>query len=308
MTLAQGIDVSRYQPTVDWQRVADSGITFAFMKASQSNFGDPLFSKHWASAKAAKILRGAYHYLVPDLDGAKQAAAFLKILGNDPGELPPVLDIEAKTTNPAQYAAISEKWLKVVEDALQRRPIIYTAAWYWNSTMLVGGKYPAWAASYPLWVAHYPMREGFPPLNDVADAKYKPAMPKSWTAWTLWQYTERGRVDGILTDGRPANVDLNAFQSSFEDLLDWSGANPEEVVVLPPVDATLATNTQIIQAFHQVFGNESGAMLTRTGLMPLVTGNPAARYAGPSVQALTALSATQKLALTKVLADVVGGG
>jgi GH25 family lysozyme M1 (1,4-beta-N-acetylmuramidase) len=308
MTLAQGIDVSRYQPTVDWQRVADSGISFAFIKASQSNFGDPLFSKHWAGARAAKLLRGAYHYLVPDLDGAKQAGAFLKILGNDPGELPPVLDIEAKTTNPAQYAAYSEAWLKIVEDALKRRPIIYTAAWYWNSTMLLGGKYPAWAANYPLWVAHYPLREGFPPVSDIEDNKHKPAMPKSWTAWTVWQYTERGRVDGIVTDGRPANVDLNAFQSSLEDLLDWSGANPEEVIVLPPVDATLATNVQIIQAFHQVFGNESGAMLTRAGLMPLVTGNPAARYAGPSVAEMAALSQTQKLALTKVLADVVGGG
>jgi len=308
MTLAQGIDVSRYQPTIDWQRVADSGIAFAFIKASQANFGDPLFSKHWAGARAAKVLRGAYHYLVPDLDGAKQAAAFLKILGNDPGELPPVLDIEAKTTNPAQYAAYSETWLKIVEDALKRRPVIYTAAWYWNSTMLIGGKYPAWAPNYPLWVAHYPLKEGFPPLTDIEEGKYKPAMPKSWTTWTIWQYTERGRVDGIVTDGRPANVDLNAFQSSLEDLLDWSGANPEEVIVLPPVDASLATNLQIIQAFHQVFGNESGTMLSRTGLMPLVTGNPTARYLGPAVANLPALTQTQKLALTKVLADVVGGG
>lgn len=308
MTLAQGIDVSRWQPSIDWQRVADFGISFAFIKASQSNFGDPLFSQHWAGAKAARLLRGAYHYLVPDLDGAKQAAAFLKILGNDPGELPPVLDIEARTQNPAQYAAYSETWLKIVEDALKRRPLIYTAAWYWNSTMLIGGKYPAWAPNYPLWVAHYPLKEGFPPLTDIEDGKYKPAMPKSWTSWTFWQYTERGRVDGIVTDGRPANVDLNAFQSSLEDLLDWSGANPEEVIVLPPVDASLATNLQIIQAFHQVFGNESGTMLSRTGLMPLVTGNPTARYHGPSVANLPALTPTQKLALTRVLADVVGGG
>ncbi|MDW8327895.1 MAG: GH25 family lysozyme [Anaerolineales bacterium] len=308
MTLAQGIDVSRYQPTIDWQRVADSGISFAFIKASQANFGDPLFGKHWAGAKAAKLLRGAYHYLVPDLDGAKQAAVFLKFLDKDPGELPPVLDIEAKTTNPAQYAAYAETWLKNVEDALQRRPIIYTAAWYWNTTMLIGGKYPAWAPNYPLWVAHYPLKEGFPPLTDIEDGKYKPAMPKSWTSWTFWQYTERGRVDGIATNGRPANVDLNVFQSSLEDLLDWSGANPEEVVVLPPVDATLATNIQIIQAFHKVFGNESGVMLSRAGLMPLVTGDPTARYNGPAIAEMVALTPTQKLALTKALADVVGGG
>lgn len=219
MSFVRGIDVSRWQPTVDWAKVKGAGIAFVVIKASQANFADPLFPKHWAGAKAAGLLRGAYHFFMPDVDARKQVDIYLKTLGNDTGDLPPVLDLEAKTTNPAKYAEGGLVWLTEVEQKLGRKPIIYTAAWYWNPTMFIGGKkYPEWASNYPLWVAAYPVATGAPSLDDLAKGKFKPSMPKSWTAWTFWQYSEKGRVDGVATDGRPANTDLNIFGGSLEEM------------------------------------------------------------------------------------------
>ena len=51
----EGIDLSGYQPTVDWTKVAD----------------------HWARAKQANLLRGAYHFFRPKQDAAAQARLFL---------------------------------------------------------------------------------------------------------------------------------------------------------------------------------------------------------------------------------------
>ncbi|MGQ0600512.1 MAG: glycoside hydrolase family 25 protein [Anaerolineales bacterium] len=217
MSFVQGIDVSRWQPTIEWAKVKGAGIDFAVVKASQATFADPLFKTHWAGAKAAGLLRGAYHFFMPDADPMKQVDIYLKTLGDDPGELLPVLDIEAKTTNPAAYAKGSKIWLDEVEKRLGRKAIIYTAAWYWNTTMLIGGKYPEWVSGYPLWVAAYPVKDGSPALEELAAGKYKPALPKSWTNWTFWQYSERGRVDGVVTDGKPANTDLNVFVGSLND-------------------------------------------------------------------------------------------
>lgn len=314
MALAQGIDVSRWQPNVDWGRVRAAGVSFVFIKATQSNFGDPLFSKHWAGARSAGLLRGAYHFLVPDMDGQKQAAAYLKVLSEDPGELPPVLDIEAKNASPVTYAKYAKVWLDQVEPALGRRPIIYTAAWFWNSGMIVGGKYPDWAPEYPLWVAAYPVRDGFPSVADIEQGKFKPAMPKSWTNWTFWQYSERGRVDGVVTNGRPANTDLNVFQSGEEALTIWAGApasaSPStngRTPSLPPADVSRATNIQVLNAFVRAFGNQGGVLLQRAGLMASLTARPVDRYAGPALAGLPNLSDQEKnslnAALTQILAE-----
>ncbi len=315
MAFTQGIDAARYQTQVDWQRVAAAGIAFVFVKATQANFADPLFKSHWAGAKAAGILRGAYHFLEQRLDAAKQYNAFLKTIDNDPGELPPVVDIEdMKMTDPALYTRISETYLVELEKRMGRRPIIYTAAWYWTR-MPVNGRLPAWAPDYPLWVAQYPVKGGAPALSEIAAGKYTPALPKSWTRYDFWQYSEDGRVDGITHNNRPTDVDLNVYAGSLAELRTWAGIDPVEVITdpgggtrsLPPVDMSLATNVQVMQAFTKAFGPRGGDILQATGLMTIVTANPAASYSGPSLVNLR-LTDSQRTALTMALAELVGGG
>lgn len=313
MTWAQGIDISRYQPNVDWVKVRAAGIEYAVPKASQSNFMDPKFKEHYAGARSVGILRSAYHFLVPDMDGTKQANTYLKALGDDLPELPTVLDIEAKTDNLFKLASIAQQWLDIVEKATGKRPIIYTAAWYWNAGIQ---NFAKWAGNYPLWVAAYPVKDGFPAVADLEAGKFKPSMPKSWATWTLWQYSERGRVDGVTVDKRPSNVDLNVFPGTVQDLLNWAGAGappvnraPEPVVSTPiSVDASQATNIQVINAFVKAFGNNGGKLIEATGLLPQLTLRPVDKYSGPAISSIPNLTEGQKSLLTTALGQVLANG
>lgn len=77
-----GIDVSRWQERIDWQRVAkmrDNGIRlqFAFIKATEGEkLVDPYFSRNWQLSRENGLLRGAYHYFSPSVSASVQARLF----------------------------------------------------------------------------------------------------------------------------------------------------------------------------------------------------------------------------------------
>ena len=58
-----GIDISRWQGNIDWNRVRTAGISFAYIKATEgADHSDPAFPHYWRAAGDARIPRGAYHY------------------------------------------------------------------------------------------------------------------------------------------------------------------------------------------------------------------------------------------------------
>ena len=61
--LIHGIDVSKYQGEIDWPAARDSGVTFAWIKATEGgDYKDAYFDHNWQAAKDAGIVRGAYHF------------------------------------------------------------------------------------------------------------------------------------------------------------------------------------------------------------------------------------------------------
>src|SRR5262249_44391333 len=52
------------------------------------------FAANWRTARACGLPRGAYHFLTPKADGGAQARMFLQQLGDDRGELTPIVDVE----------------------------------------------------------------------------------------------------------------------------------------------------------------------------------------------------------------------
>jgi lysozyme len=242
---AQGIDVSAWQGQVDWPTVKGAGLSFVFAKATQSgNIVDQRFGAHWSAAKGVGLLRGAYHFFSPVDDPHKQAANFLRALGDDPGELPPVLDLESNTDpvskNAVDNATLIQNaaaWITDVQSQLKVGPIIYTRAGFWNAALRdKSSQYPAWAAQSKLWVASYPYADREPTPQELD--QLKPVLPVSWNTWTFWQYTESGRVAGISNpDGQPANVDKNLFNGSPDDLTAWArstaGVNQTAALVAP---------------------------------------------------------------------------
>jgi GH25 family lysozyme M1 (1,4-beta-N-acetylmuramidase) len=198
----EGIDVSYWQEKIDWTKVAAGSTDFAFIRAYYgSEFKDPRFDENWAAAKAAGIPRGAYQYFRPGQDPMKQAQKMIAAIASDPGELPPVLDVES--TDGLSATAVRQRmqtWLDAVEVATGAKPIIYSAAFMQNT---VGTGF----SDYPLWVANY--------------TKLCPLLPNGWTEWKFWQYTDTGKVNGVV-----GNVDRNEFNGSLDDLLVFAGVNP----------------------------------------------------------------------------------
>src|SRR5918993_881303 len=123
-----GIDVSHFQGHVDWQAVKAAGCDFAFAKATEgAGVTDPFFAANWAGMQAAGLPRGAYHFFRAAEPAAQQAAHFLSTAGFEPGDLPPVLDIELNdgvTGEPLVEGV--QTWLDAVESAAGVAPIVYT--------------------------------------------------------------------------------------------------------------------------------------------------------------------------------------
>jgi len=184
-----GIDVSHHQGRIDWAAVGQSGVSFAFIKATEGlTFTDPMFATNWHAAKQAGITRGAYHFFRPQFDPTQQAQHLLSVLGRDPGELPPVLDVEVLDhTTPQELISQSQLCMQALTSELNGLPILYTGTSFWRDTLKDS---PAFSA-HPLWIAHY-------------TSALSPMVPTAWSTWTFWQHSQAGQVPGIR-----GQVDLN---------------------------------------------------------------------------------------------------
>ncbi len=190
-----GIDVSHFNGAVNWG-VAAHSVAFAFAKATQgTSFVDPRFAENWHCMREAGVQRGAYHFFDPSEDATAQANHFVETVHFEPGDLPPVLDVEMlKRSTLASTLDGITVWLAAVHKAIGRTPIVYTSASFWQQ---LGN--PPNPGPYPLWVAHY----GVP----------KPHVPTAWPAWTFWQFSQLGRCAGIT-----GYVDMNRYRGSTEEM------------------------------------------------------------------------------------------
>ena len=214
MATVPGIDVSYWDSGIDWPKVRATGQRFVFIKASEGNtYSDPTFDDNWRGAKSAGLLRGAYHFFRCNIDPKKQADYFIEYVKsmNDNGELPPVLDLETNDGVGKDKIVVNVKvWLDRVESVFGRKPILYSGQFFLQDYLSVqGGGPPAWAREYPLWLAQYP--------NNYVEGM-QPYLPRGWFKWAFWQYSDKGRINGIN-----AAVDLNVFNGTLEELYKFAG-------------------------------------------------------------------------------------
>lgn len=215
MPTVPGIDVSYWNAGIDWPKVRAAGQRYVFAKATEGDFyADPTFDDNWRGAKTAGLLRGAYHFFRSNVDPKKQANKFIDYVKsmNDNAELPPVLDLETSDGQTKEKIIARVKtWLDLVEAAFNKKPIIYSGQYFLQDHLSeAGGGPPAWAKDYPLWLAQYP---------NVYIEGAQPTLPRGWFKWTFWQYSDKGRVNGVN-----AKVDLNVFNGSLDDLYKFTGA------------------------------------------------------------------------------------
>ncbi len=192
-----GIDVSKYQGNIAWEKVSEMNVNdikldFAFIKASEGiSNSDPFFQRNWLRARKTGMIRGAYHFFIASKNGKQQADNFINTVDIELGDLPPVLDVEQKNgRTSAQIKKEVKSWLDKIESHYQVKPIIYTNVDFYNKNL--GEEFD----EYPLWVAHYFQSSG----------------PRINRKWNFWQHSERGRVDGI-----GHRVDFNVFNGDVDE-------------------------------------------------------------------------------------------
>lgn len=196
-----GVDVSQLNGVVDWTSVAADGVLFAFARVSNGTNVDTSFANNYAGIKAAGMVRGAYQFFRPSQDPIAQANVCLSNIGNlEPGDLPPVLDVEAMDGRSATDIATSiQSWVSTIQSAIGRAPIIYCSASFWNFN--VGS---SMFSSDPLWVAQWNVS--------------CPTLPNAWSNWKFWQSSSTGRRNGIS-----GAVNIDQFNGSETELLAMTG-------------------------------------------------------------------------------------
>jgi lysozyme len=205
-----GIDVSSHNGTVDWAKVADAGVKFAWVKATE---GQTHVNRDWVKryngAPENNIVVGAYHFARPDLnkydnpeaDAVAEFKHFRKTLeqvgGLESGNLVPAIDLEAGMKTDDQYNADWYlKWLSLAEEEWGVKPIVYTAKWAWNLYIRTASEESRHKfTEYPVWWANYIRKDRL-----VGPEKQL----RGWDTWDVWQYTGHGSCPGLK--GR---VDLN---------------------------------------------------------------------------------------------------
>lgn len=228
MSLVHGVDVSKWEPTVDWRLLRSQGFRFAFIKATEGpNIVDPKFAEHWAGAREAGILRSAYHYLYSGKDAKVQAEFFINTIGSDRGELPPVVDLEGarnEDVSNTKIVSTCKEFLDIIEGEFDRKPIVYSRRTYLNPHVMINGKAPDWASDYDLWVAQYPFT--FDPTR--MPNENMPKQPEGWKAWKFWQYSESAILESVTDEGRPTEVDVNWFRGTEAELFQYANIQPVE--------------------------------------------------------------------------------
>lgn len=196
----RGIDISHHNGTVDWDRVAEQDVDFAWLKATEgSAHTDPRFSANWSGARAAGLPTGAYHFMSFESPGADQAQNMIATVPRVAGELAPVVDLEPygrfKGNLPpaAEVRAILDPLLDALEDHYGVAPVIYTTPTAYRAFLV--DRYP----DNPIW------------FRSVA---WPPRVPDG-RDWTIWQYSSRDRLDGV-GGGKEAYVDMNALSDDVD--------------------------------------------------------------------------------------------
>ena len=189
-----GIDVSRYQSRIDWERVkkmrvGEMRIDFAFIKATEGTWiEDPRFDHNWENARKQGVIRGAYHYFLPNVSPRAQANRFAQTVRLRSGDLPPVVDVEeTRGMDKTQVRKYTIDFLNLLEKQFNVKPIVYTNRDFYKNHFANQPEFKP----YRFWIAHYHVAK----LSMPDDSK-----------WHFWQHSDRGTVNGI---NEP--VDFNVF-------------------------------------------------------------------------------------------------
>ena len=213
-----GMDVSGWQPAINWSAEYNAGARFAYVKTTEGiNYRSEAFNDQYTGSYAVGMNRGGYHFALPSQSsGAAQADFFVNNGGGwsaDGRTLPGLLDIEYNpysslgNTCYNMSAAQMNTWIKSFSDRYKQRtgrlPAIYTTTDWWQTCTGNTSQFN----NHPLHLASY----------GVASPG---RMPNGWSTHDIWQFTDNGPFSGDsnVYGGSWARFASLASSSSYKPL------------------------------------------------------------------------------------------
>lgn len=202
-----GIDVSRHQGIIDWDKVKKAGVEFAIIRLGYAQLADgqPRLDNRYeyniAHAKAAGLKVGVYFYSqATNAEEAKAEVDFIMShLKGTALDLPVVYDAECGTQSngkPGKLGAAKlskAEWTKVAVafcDAVQSYG--YQAMFYGSISKILNKiDHKTIDSKYQMWIARY-KKSGDSSAHQLVTTQY----PYSGE-YEYWQYSDHGHVSGI---------------------------------------------------------------------------------------------------------------
>lgn len=189
-TTELGIDISRHQEEIDWQKVADAGIQFVIIRLGFRGYGsegtlnmDALFEENFTGAQAAGIKTGVYFYSTATTpsEAEEEAQMVLNALGGRPLEYPVIYDWEihnntARNAN-VEKAVATDSAIAFCETIAQAG---YTPMIYMGFDVGYRRLDLSRLTNYDFWFPQYSVNA-----------------PTMYYNFRIWQYTDSGSVPGI---------------------------------------------------------------------------------------------------------------
>lgn len=190
-----GIDVSKWQKEIDWDKVKNEGVDFAIIRCGYrgsvtgSLVEDPYFEQNIKGAQAAGIKVGVYFFTqaVNEVEAVEEASMVISLVRDYELQYPVFIDTEgaggngrADSLNVEERTAVCEAFCTTVKNAGLEAGVYASRNWYNNKLTT------STLESYAIWLAEYrsvPLYQGY---------------------YQMWQYTSKGKINGIN-----GNVDLN---------------------------------------------------------------------------------------------------
>lgn len=196
-----GIDVSKWNGEIDWDKVKNAGVEYAIVRAgyrgavSGSLVEDPYFTANMKGAAASGMPVGIYFFTqaVNEVEAVEEASAVLSLIREYQIEYPVFIDTEGAGGNgradgldPETRTLVCEAFCRTIENAGYKAGVYASRNWYNNNL------YTERLENYFIWLAEYrsvPLYQGY---------------------YQMWQYTSKGKIDGVS-----GNVDMNIYYSSI---------------------------------------------------------------------------------------------
>lgn len=199
-----GIDLSHHNGTVDWAKIKKNStpVSFAYIKCTHgAMLIDPKCVEHANGALGAKIKFGFYHFATLSgtniiAEATAEAKAFdaaMRIM--PPCRLMPALEIETNENylSPMEIQLWVSTFLSVMHSLGRKNIMLHGKCAFLDAHLPANHPF----GNMPLWHSQY-------------TASTTPLLPRGWNKYTIWQFSETGKVDGIGT-----NCDMSRSTSDF---------------------------------------------------------------------------------------------